>query len=246
MKNTILAKRDTAFEYALPSRLPVLFEAAAEFTALPGTGKLTVNARAEKDIHYMTYFLKPDNALPFKSAIIPRHNPGFTSSVKINGKAVKANTPVVIPPKADIRITYKSTVFRDPAGIFVRFPYLSTKNFPIMRIILPDNPNEAEKFAAERILEYFKFTGEKGITGRSSVGFSKKSELKNGDIILNMPFVLKYVKDENGNDYNGYLQTSKVIDWDFVFDNVIRIETLNSIYELERVDEDEVNYESKS
>ena len=56
-------------------------------------------------------------------------------------------------------------------------------------------------------------------------------DIKNGDIISNMPFVLKYVKDENGNDYNGYLQTSKVIDWDFVYENVIRIETLNSIYE---------------
>lgn len=181
MKNRLFAKRDTAFEYALPSRLPVLFEAAAEFTALPGTGTLNVNARAEKDIHFMSYSLKLDNAAPFKSAIIPRNNPGFTATMKINGKAVKANTPVVIPPKADIRITYKSTVFRDPAGIFVKFPYLSTKNFPIMRIILPENPNEAEKFAAERILEYFKFTGEKGITGRSSVGFSKKSELKNYD-----------------------------------------------------------------
>lgn len=61
--------------------------------------------------------------------------------------------------------------------------------------------------------------------------------IKKGDIISGMPFILKYVKDENGNDYNGYLQTSRVVDWDFVFDNVIRIETLNSIYELERVDD---------
>ena len=53
-----------------------------------------------------------------------------------------------------------------------------------------------------------------------------------------MPFVLKYVKDENGNDYTGYLQTSRVVNWDFVYENVIRIETLNSIYELEKVDEE--------
>lgn len=67
-------------------------------------------------------------------------------------------------------------------------------------------------------------------------------DIKNGDIISSMPFTLKYVKDENGNDYRGYyLQTSRVVDWDFVYDNVIRIETYNSIYELERVDEYEVD-----
>lgn len=66
--------------------------------------------------------------------------------------------------------------------------------------------------------------------------------IKNGDIILNMPLILKYVKDENGNDYRGYyLQTSRVVDWDFVFENRISIETLNSIYELEKIDEAEVN-----
>ena len=62
-------------------------------------------------------------------------------------------------------------------------------------------------------------------------------DIKNGDIISSMPFTLKYVKDENGNDYRGYLETSRVVDWDFVFWNVIRIETNNSIYELEKVEE---------
>ena len=63
-------------------------------------------------------------------------------------------------------------------------------------------------------------------------------DIKKGDIISNMPFILKYVKDENGNDYTGYLQTSRVVNWDFVYENVIRIETLNSIYELKKIDEE--------
>ena len=62
-------------------------------------------------------------------------------------------------------------------------------------------------------------------------------DIKNGDIISSMPFTLKYVKDENGNDYIGYLQTSRVVDWDFIYENVICIETSNSIYEFERVEE---------
>lgn len=68
------------------------------------------------------------------------------------------------------------------------------------------------------------------------------ANINNGDIVVGLPLVIKYVQDENGNDYRGFcLHTSKVVDWDYVFDNVIRIETCNSIYELERVDEHEVD-----
>ena len=57
-----------------------------------------------------------------------------------------------------------------------------------------------------------------------------------GCIMKGAPLILDYVKDENGNDYSGfYLQTSTVIDWDFIYENVIRVETNNSIYEFERV-----------
>jgi hypothetical protein len=180
LENT-LDKTDTSFTFALPSRLPVLFEAAAAFSALPAGGKLKISAKAVKDIHKMTYTLKLNNAKPFRSALTPRNNPGFTSEIRLNGKKVSPQTLLTIPARAEIAIHYRSTVFRDPAATFVKFPYLSTKNAPIMRIILPDDPNEAEKFAAERIMEYFKFTGEKKITAPSSVGFSKKSALKNYD-----------------------------------------------------------------
>ena len=51
--------------------------------------------------------------------------------------------------------------------------------------------------------------------------------------------ILSYVKDENGNDYRGhYLICTIIKDWDYVYDNVIRIETNNSIYELEGIGED--------
>ena len=179
MRN-VLDRQDTSFTFSLPSRLPALFEAAAEFSAIPA-GKLQVDAKAVKDIHFMTYTLKLDNKAPFKSSIVPRENPGFTAQLKLNGKKVKSGAVLTVPPRALVTIEYKSTVFRDPAQTFVKFPYLSVKGFPIMRIVLPENPNEAEKFAAERILDYFKFAGDHKITGRSSVGFSKKSELKNYD-----------------------------------------------------------------
>ena len=48
--------------------------------------------------------------------------------------------------------------------------------------------------------------------------------------------ILDYVKDENGNDYRGMALFCSIIkDWDYVFDNRIKIETRNSIYELEEI-----------
>lgn len=61
--------------------------------------------------------------------------------------------------------------------------------------------------------------------------------INNGCIMPGRPMILNYVKDENGNDYSGfYLQTSVVLDWDFIYDGVIRVETNNSIYELEKIE----------
>lgn len=59
-----------------------------------------------------------------------------------------------------------------------------------------------------------------------------------GNIVTGSPLLLRYVKDENGEDYSRFcLQTTNVLDWDFIYDGLIRVETLNSIYEFERVEE---------
>lgn len=53
-------------------------------------------------------------------------------------------------------------------------------------------------------------------------------------------FIARYVKDANGKDYSYEHSiafcSSKVVDWDYVYENVICVETENSIYELETVD----------
>ena len=61
---------------------------------------------------------------------------------------------------------------------------------------------------------------------------------KHKSITKGIPFIFDYIKDEHGNDYSDfYFRTSCVVDWDFVYDNVIRVETNNSIYEFEKVEE---------
>ena len=54
---------------------------------------------------------------------------------------------------------------------------------------------------------------------------------------IGKPLVLSYVKDENGNDYSRYyLHCSLIIGIHNVLDELICIETLNTIYEFERVE----------
>ena len=63
-------------------------------------------------------------------------------------------------------------------------------------------------------------------------------DIYNGSIQVGFPMLAKYIKDENGNDlWQLYLQTSPVVDWDFIYDGLIRVETFNTIYKFERVDE---------
>ena len=63
-------------------------------------------------------------------------------------------------------------------------------------------------------------------------------EIDERDIVIGAPYFIQYVKDEHGNDYrNMVLTTSYVTDWDYLYEDTIYIETYNSIYEFEMVDE---------
>lgn len=74
--------------------------------------------------------------------------------------------------------------------------------------------------------------------GRYPLRIGRIVELDTKYLKEGIPLILDYIKDENGNDYRGYhLICSTIKDWDYVYDNRIRIETNNSIYELEEVNE---------
>lgn len=72
--------------------------------------------------------------------------------------------------------------------------------------------------------------------GRYPLRINRIIEFDERDIKIGHPFYIYYIKDENGNDYIGWLVTSMVVDWDYTYENIIRIETLNSIYEFEKVE----------
>ena len=75
--------------------------------------------------------------------------------------------------------------------------------------------------------------------GRYPLRIGRIVELDTKDLIKGYSLILDYVTDENGNDYRGYhLCCSIIKDWDYIYENVVRVETNNSIYELEEVSED--------
>lgn len=81
--------------------------------------------------------------------------------------------------------------------------------------------------------------GERGTPrtdGRYPLRIGRIVELDVDTLERDEQLIFDYVKDENGNDYSGKsLYCSIIIDWDYVYDNRIKIETFNSIYELEEV-----------
>ena len=57
-----------------------------------------------------------------------------------------------------------------------------------------------------------------------------------GSIQVGFPMTAQYVKDANGRTIPWGFCTSTVVDWDYIYENTIRVETLNTIYEFERVE----------
>lgn len=73
--------------------------------------------------------------------------------------------------------------------------------------------------------------------GRYPLRINRIVEIDERDIIIGKTFCLKYVTDENGNDYRGFKKrTSYVVDWDFIYDDRLYIETYRTIYEFEKVE----------
>lgn len=71
--------------------------------------------------------------------------------------------------------------------------------------------------------------------GRYPFRINRIVQFDEKDIIIGEKFCLNYIYDEDGNEYRWKKRTSYVVDWDYVFDNVIRIETYCSIYEFEEI-----------
>ena len=57
-----------------------------------------------------------------------------------------------------------------------------------------------------------------------------------GSIQVGFPMTAQYIRDENGKSIPWGFCTSTVVDWDYISEDTIRVETQNTIYEFERVE----------
>lgn len=77
------------------------------------------------------------------------------------------------------------------------------------------------------------------IDGRYPMRIGRIVQLSKANIVINEPFWLRYVCDENGNDYSGMAKrTSYVVDCKITRDDqkeYIILETYRTIYEFEEV-----------
>lgn len=75
--------------------------------------------------------------------------------------------------------------------------------------------------------------------GRYPMRIGRIVQFSEANIIINEPFWLRYVCDENGNDYNGMVKrTSYVVGYEITRDDqkeYVRLETYRTIYEFEEV-----------
>ena len=70
--------------------------------------------------------------------------------------------------------------------------------------------------------------------GRYPLRIGRTVRLYMGHIAIGMPLILEYVKDENGNDYSGYLRCFVIRGIHFIDDKRGCVETNNTIYEFEK------------
>lgn len=97
-------------------------------------------------------------------------------------------------------------------------------------------------------MSYYKITSilHTGIDGRRNtprdngnhiLRVNKVIDLNEKNIIVGEELYFRYITDEYGNDLTNHGQlTYPVVDWDYIFEDTIRIETQRSIYEFEKVD----------
>ncbi len=189
MANAI-ANGDTTIKYALPSRVPTLFEAAFSFDKLPDDGKLDAVVSSEKDIHFMRYQAKLSNKKAFSAAVTPRENDNFTVKLFVNGKAAAIGKEISIPANAVISAEYTSTRFVNPAAEIVSFPFTDKKNRPAFAVNLAADANEDEKTIASYVADYFRFTDKYKITNgknllKAAPGVPEmKISIRKGNVLL--------------------------------------------------------------
>ena len=175
--------KETLFDFEIPSRIPVLFEAVCGFSFLPDGD---VKVSSVKDLNKEVFTVKLKNSSAFTASVTPRKIRNFApAEIKVNGKIVKADSDVEFAPGSVVTLTYNSTEFKNTAAEYLSFPFLNAKKSPDFVVVVPEKGDKEALLLAENFKEYFQYAAKNKLCKYGNVVISGKVPQNKPYILLN-------------------------------------------------------------
>lgn len=154
LTNTI-GGRQTFFNFELPSRIPVLFEAVCGFSSLPDGD---VDVSSAKELNKQVFTIKFSNSSSFTADIKPREVRTFApAQVAVNGRKVTDLNNVEFPENAVVTLTYNSNDFKNTQDEINSFPFLNAQKQVDFAVVVPADADKETLALADNFREYFDF-----------------------------------------------------------------------------------------
>lgn len=164
--NQRIVKGETRFDFTIPARLPLLFEAVCSLSNLPDT---EVTVSSEKDINKVTFKVDFANQKPFTSAVSPRWIYNFSDAkIMLNGKDIAAGKEVEFAENSTMTLEYTSKIYKTTAKEILAFPFLNSQKEPDFEIRIARG-SQAEVDEAESLRHYFRYAANAGLCKRGVV-----------------------------------------------------------------------------
>ena len=180
--------KNTLFDFEIPSRIPVLFEAVCGFSCLPDG---EVETSSVKELNRQQFTVKLKNSSTFSAAVAPREIRSFLpAEIRLNGKPVKAGSCVDFAPDSVLTLTYKSKDFKNTASEINSFPFLNANKTPDFAVVVPADADKESLLIAENFNEYFKYCAEYKLCKAGKVQILR-------NIPQNKPYILLNFNEKN-------------------------------------------------
>ncbi len=163
--DNLLESNFTRINTELPSRVPVIYEAAAAIKK--PTATLSCRVKTTRTLHSVRHELAWTGNDAFSSPLLLRQLRGFKlREVRVDGKSVAMSggqtVPVRIADGTRVEIEYASETFHVPAEVITAFPFTDNGGKVSFKVMVPAGAAQ-EKTLAERFQTYFTFCRDRKI-----------------------------------------------------------------------------------
>lgn len=166
-----IAKGETRFDFTLPARLPVLFEAVCGLSNVP---ECDVQVTSEKDVNKIVFKVDLANKSAFTSSVMPRWIHEFSDAkITLNGKEIAAGKAVEFAENSKLVLEYTSKIFKTTAKTILDFPYVNKENKPAFFIRLAPG-SQVEMDEVESLRQYFSFAAQHKLLNKGVIPIVRK------------------------------------------------------------------------